>query len=326
MTDYEYTNLSPEFKETPLYKAAEAFFVEHKTRNWFSDTPVSNEPVSNEPVSNEPVSSVNAGDVNPDRIGQVKCDAHVGSYRFNVRLQRSLVAINNKTHIVPLTQVIEDLLLFFVAELAPYLCRQHHSTLINRARWNPVHERLPSPAQLQNTYFFRLIESLVYSIPAAGMPIESNFLDRWKAGLVRRELLQLVEVVLRGHIRTLRSMMENGAGYDELCDESTYSVYHCMRSFWLSNRFRSERTELLILKYLGEDGMNRKVVRGVDLATSDFRNAQRWIQQWVDIDDQTKTSVALLQSRVLERNPTLRGFGLHPFHLRRLFNCPICSR
>lgn len=101
--------------------------------------------------------------------------------------------------------------------------------------------------------------------------------SRWKAGLLRMGQVRLIETVLRGCLESINLMIkvENRG---ELSD-TEFEVVRlreiarvCHRTketivrFFGSERFRSERLELLIGRYLEEEGVNWEVVRGVDVA------------------------------------------------------------
>ncbi|RPA87090.1 hypothetical protein BJ508DRAFT_357543 [Ascobolus immersus RN42] len=88
---------------------------------------------------------------------------------------------------------------------------------------------------------------------------------RYKHGLLRNNQLELIKVVLENLLAGIEDLSEILEG-QELKDGQIVLIRRAawlLHHFILSERFRSERLELLLLKYIKEEGVNMEVVRGL---------------------------------------------------------------
>ncbi|RPA75042.1 hypothetical protein BJ508DRAFT_418332 [Ascobolus immersus RN42] len=192
-----------------------------------------------------------------------------------------LVGLDNETHILPLSKVIEDWLLSFFESLFPYLYRRYWSC--REVRRNADKSAFTTQKGPIIAHFMLMMTAVTPLV----CPDLTTLNMRWRAKLVRRELLILVEVVIKAHMDTCKAMIERGASVDALLHESALGG-RCFKGFWVSDKFRSERIEVLILKYLMEDGIDMAVVEGIDAASMDHSVAQAKHLERTDIDHETK--------------------------------------
>src|SRR5690606_10863779 len=95
----------------------------------------------------------------------------------------------------------------------------------------------------------------------------------------------------------LRKLIARGAGYEEVELACRNSVY-ANEFFFGSHRFRSERLEVLLLRYLEEPGFNAEVAAGIEEATESYRAYRKRLIKTLPGDELGK---ALGQ---LERRPS----------------------
>ncbi|RPA76858.1 hypothetical protein BJ508DRAFT_417433 [Ascobolus immersus RN42] len=114
------------------------------------------------------------------------------------------------------------------------------------------------------------------SLDLIRVPVEL-FADRHKAGLLRDTQIQLLGAVYRGTMEEVHRIIERNGEMKEINDALDRS-YPLVKRLIASGRFRSERLELLILKYLKEEGVCMDVVRGVNKASEEIeaRTSSIW--------------------------------------------------
>ncbi|RPA74637.1 hypothetical protein BJ508DRAFT_332861 [Ascobolus immersus RN42] len=101
-------------------------------------------------------------------------------------------------------------------------------------------------------------------------PLFHPLWKRHDAGILREEQVKVVSIIAKEYVQQMRELIRD----DELKDEEKAMGRHML--FWLSQDcsrlytkliccpdLRSERVELLILKYLEEPGVNMDVVRAI---------------------------------------------------------------
>ncbi|RPA74069.1 hypothetical protein BJ508DRAFT_366413 [Ascobolus immersus RN42] len=155
----------------------------------------------------------------------------------------------------PFNRLLEDHLLFYIRVLSPYF----RSIGPSYAAFTAIND----PRDL----FIRL------SYDLGGE--ESEMLKRWSAGLLRKEQTEILEMVLRKMYVELKTLL-----VDIQADTKEVRSRELVRILWrtrevvrcLVQRLRSERLEVLLCRYLGEEEINWKVVRGVDDAQRKWEN------------------------------------------------------
>ncbi|RPA76315.1 hypothetical protein BJ508DRAFT_379543 [Ascobolus immersus RN42] len=104
--------------------------------------------------------------------------------------------------------------------------------------------------------------------------------QRWDCGLLRQGQVRLVEIAVRAAMTQVQSILDvvvsRPMSDQDLLLDSTAKIQEMMRVcirttesldlFFASKKFRSERLELLLLRYLKQEDINWTVVRGVEAA------------------------------------------------------------
>ncbi|RPA85821.1 hypothetical protein BJ508DRAFT_358745 [Ascobolus immersus RN42] len=186
---------------------------------------------------------------------------------YDSDLFRALCAYAEPDYPQPFRGTVERMLLFYVQEFYPYCL-----TLITHADSTELQ-------QFRNTFsnllsaFLNPIESGAYSYVYGGRCIR-QLQWRYKAGLLREAQIHLINRTLIRSIACVRSLMDlhpvdARIELDDLRDfeDARVQIWHGVNNmvvFFCGARFRSERLETLILKYLddGEDA-NEDVVWGI---------------------------------------------------------------
>ncbi|RPA84922.1 hypothetical protein BJ508DRAFT_20112 [Ascobolus immersus RN42] len=162
-----------------------------------------------------------------------RCDATV---IVQTHLERICDHLSWPSTIPAFVKPVEEYTLFLFTELYPYL-KDHH---------------VPLEVGAVVAHYLTLPTREWY------IPLEA----RWEKGMLRDRLIRLICKVLKSVMRALRRLMSEVAG-----DYAMKAAIVHFGSTWLrflsSDRFRSERLEILILKYLDEDGVDLRVVGGV---------------------------------------------------------------
>lgn len=185
----------------------------------------------------------------------------------------------------PFYCLIEDCLLFYINTLFPYLKSRIYHEYLNYHG----HAGYKSQSYGSNlkgpTYRGYIWSALTYSFFFSNLVFlgvwnlgNIQVVRRYWRGMMRPAQIQLIERVIRNMIREVSTLISDSSpspssdidGFDErprlieiarVMDISGRSLI-----FFGSNGFRSERLELLLIKYLEEDGINEEVVRGLDAA------------------------------------------------------------
>ncbi|RPA83542.1 hypothetical protein BJ508DRAFT_324568 [Ascobolus immersus RN42] len=179
---------------------------------------------------------------------------------------------NPPTYPPALWPAIEDVLLFFLKTLQPYFSsigvpfavRTHFVTSRDTGFMHGTASCFKCDPR--EPLLDLLLELGDPNISAS----ESVLLRRHEAGLLRDGQVQLVEIVLRGVMVQLGAMIEVECAEEELRLRRMMGVCTKARELLLGllvhRNFRSERLEGLLLGYLREEGVNWRVVRGVEAA------------------------------------------------------------
>ncbi|RPA76314.1 hypothetical protein BJ508DRAFT_379542 [Ascobolus immersus RN42] len=163
-----------------------------------------------------------------------------------------------------LRQSVEALLLFYIRELDPYF-RQFRRNAIRPVPVKP----------------WKLDPSTVYIDLAVQLgnlryPECRIFHQRWTSGLCRPAQFQLIDVTLRRLIVRLSAALhgdfpqesERCSEISRLSNRATVMLF----AFLISPCFRSERIELLLLRYVLDDEVNQQVVDGLEAAQRHVEN------------------------------------------------------
>ncbi|RPA81879.1 hypothetical protein BJ508DRAFT_414590 [Ascobolus immersus RN42] len=136
--------------------------------------------------------------------------------------------------------------------------------------------------QLLNDYLYSFLKRLTASAevyPSRGDPLKV-LVERHERGLLRKEQAILVGRVLASITAEIRSILrEAPPSIFARMDDEARGVFigeiqsaserggRVITDFLCNERFRAERLEVLILRYLDQDGVNLDVAREVDEAT-----------------------------------------------------------
>ncbi|RPA71095.1 hypothetical protein BJ508DRAFT_336394 [Ascobolus immersus RN42] len=141
----------------------------------------------------------------------------------------------------PLRQPGAEFLLFYFRELYPYLLR-------------------PDLAHTRSRDFEELLKTANSGTSVSHVAIlipewsnGSDMLRLWRAGLVRSTRLELIKSLYSATMIQARVLMSRNAGVEEITEQMWVSC-DIARFLLAQKKFRSERSELLVLKTL----MNRK--------------------------------------------------------------------
>jgi hypothetical protein len=186
---------------------------------------------------------------------------------YDSDLFRALCSYSDVGYPAPFRPTIEKMLLFYVEEFYPYCL-----SLIEHADQDQVQRCRIMFSNLLSA-FLNPIESGAYSYVYGGRCIR-QLQGRWEAGLLRETQVRLICMTLERSVRYVKRLMERNpvskrlnegdfAAFESTREDIWYSVNNIIVLF-CSSRFRSERLELLILRYV-EDGeeVNSDVVEGI---------------------------------------------------------------
>lgn len=163
-----------------------------------------------------------------------------------------------------LLQSMEDHVFFRIAFLDPYIS----SLKSLNERTKPEGNMNDMKAMDSLFYkFLKLVDGCYFS-PIMNPIYPCSFVERLGRGMVRNGQARLIELTLSGLNGKLKGLIDQGGDISELYR----AVWHSMTlfHFFTGERFRSERLEILILKYVDENGVNMDVVRGVEVATDGY--------------------------------------------------------
>ncbi|RPA84621.1 hypothetical protein BJ508DRAFT_359640 [Ascobolus immersus RN42] len=166
--------------------------------------------------------------------------------------------------------IIEESLLFYVQKLYPYYASLSDDSLFAH--------RLSCTGRADYEFEDSISCDLISMIMCLGQRYlgshRISIAQRASCGLMRREQFMLLEISFRKQIDQLSVLLnynEKNVDMDEfLLLREMDRVMRRNKEFLLlfvgNERFRSERLELLLLKYLAEEGVNWDVVRGLEEA------------------------------------------------------------
>ncbi|RPA87091.1 hypothetical protein BJ508DRAFT_320981 [Ascobolus immersus RN42] len=130
-----------------------------------------------------------------------------------------------------------------------------------------------------NEFHVRVCSKLVYQ--------KVPFRERYHRGLLRNHQVELVHVVLEKLLQELKHLASNDS--ETLEDEQVMLVRRAgwlLEGFLLSERFRSERLELLLLSYVQESKVaNMGVVKGLRAHEMLFKEAEYGPESHLEKDD-----------------------------------------
>ncbi|RPA86978.1 hypothetical protein BJ508DRAFT_410571 [Ascobolus immersus RN42] len=145
----------------------------------------------------------------------------------------------NPDYPVPLRDITNKYLLFFLEEFLPYLAE--HSREIPHEDWIDLYQITRN--------------------------IDGTIKERITAGLFREAQGRILEITIAAQINQLRALiMDPEANLDDF--ERSCISFNSRMSYLCE--MRSERLELLLLQYLEEDGVNLDVAKGIEQATIDY--------------------------------------------------------
>ncbi|RPA86536.1 hypothetical protein BJ508DRAFT_411220, partial [Ascobolus immersus RN42] len=100
---------------------------------------------------------------------------------------------------------------------------------------------------------------------------------RWKAGLLRGGQVLVIETLLRKLLLELTALLGERTDSIETVrlvemERAIDRADRAIKHFFGNARFRSERLEVLLVKYLGEPEVNTDVVRGIEIAQRKYED------------------------------------------------------
>jgi hypothetical protein len=194
--------------------------------------------------------------------------------------------------IPPLHESIEAFLKFYFDEVSPFITKlQEHSSQDQIKHYSGI-----SQSHYHITFTFRTV--LAVYLQRGSYSVHR----RYEVGLLRMQHIELLKVVLKTLMLDSKAIIRN---VEEL-DENARSQLNLravvwelslagirarkLASFFASGQFRSERLELLLMKYLEEDGVNMEIVKRLDevdrlMCERRFEEARRRILAWAHVGD-----------------------------------------
>ncbi|RPA78710.1 hypothetical protein BJ508DRAFT_329029 [Ascobolus immersus RN42] len=163
---------------------------------------------------------------------------------------------------LPFRQIIEESLMFYIQTFAPYFERHGMSTA-KMGAYGMMDAR-------------KVFMSLLYCIGGT----EERVVRKCNAQQMREGQVRLIETVLKRLHLQLRTLIEletedEGLRYSEIL-RMTLRCHIALVGFFVHEGFRSERLEMLLLKYLAEDEVNWDVVRNVEDVNRAFENVREY--------------------------------------------------
>ncbi|RPA75045.1 hypothetical protein BJ508DRAFT_418334 [Ascobolus immersus RN42] len=161
---------------------------------------------------------------------------------------------------LPLAPIVQEAITFFAQSFGPHcwnLLSVEDRRILEDGRG------MRTPAEM---YLWLVLSQLV-AMPGKR---SASTCERYHKGLLRTSMVRLLEAALGSFLDELRMLMKHGAPYESLSN-ACGDWNTAFDTFFTDERFRSERIELLILKYLDEDGIDMELVGGIRLQTEKFR-------------------------------------------------------
>lgn len=213
----------------------------------------------------------------------------------------------------PFFRVMEELLLLFIEVVSPYffyLGARPNSTHLEPGRRQPLAD--PRFRISEVVGFFGDLDYSFY--------LHVVIPRRWLLGLMREGQIAILETIVRKMIQQISGLLEVGfkspvlsdhdahiegqriLEFARICDECSIAIY----IMFGSKRFRSERLELLMMKYLDEDKpikwelvrtldeINRiKYISGVNMENqNDYQHYWYWVNGWSGPEDRHESTTS----------------------------------
>ncbi|RPA71490.1 hypothetical protein BJ508DRAFT_367733 [Ascobolus immersus RN42] len=173
----------------------------------------------------------------------------------------------------PLRQVIEECLLFYQHTLHPYFGEE---------------ESWETSEGLCGLTYGRIMSKYVDMLYRLGSlkSQESIISERWAAGLLRNSQVEILQIILRMLLKQISAILaisgiDETVRLDRLTSVCTQTDDYFMKCFIVSRRFRSERLEVLLLKYLAEENVNWDVVEGLEEAQRVYETDERTEEDYI---------------------------------------------
>ncbi|RPA81514.1 hypothetical protein BJ508DRAFT_361877 [Ascobolus immersus RN42] len=206
------------------------------------------------------------------------------------------------TYPLPLLHHSIRMLWFFLEELHPYIlaCEPHlkdlklSDSIIQTAKdWPDVKSARKSKVYHNLDYSYTVAENWLW-IEETELLESRMAVKRYKNRMMRPEQLRLLEIVTEALMDGIRSKVRQEASLLEVNIEvnRAHSVFHMF-----AKRVRSERIELLMLKYLEDDGYNEEVVAAVELRSVEFRKYLN------ELDIRKTPDASMEKSRIMRHPP-----------------------
>lgn len=180
-----------------------------------------------------------------------------------------------------LHEIGEKAIRFYLVDLYPYVLTLEPVSIFRRVcimlrGKRQAHYDTPNfPGDCSETSFIKdgfihVLELMTRSFtPATRIYVSPA--DRYTRGLLTAQQSELTSIVLEAMMAGLRSHIRHKRSIKSMSMEMKWWIL-CVS--FVANRSRSERIELLLLRYLKEDGYRRKVVKGIRKSSEKYERTR----------------------------------------------------
>ncbi|RPA86535.1 hypothetical protein BJ508DRAFT_411219 [Ascobolus immersus RN42] len=179
----------------------------------------------------------------------------------------------------PFVPIIEDMLQFYVKTFHVYFYGKLHSPTIRPAEGDPREALIWMVSQLgRREMAFHKTQYM------ASEPLQSVVRRRWETGLLREAQVKLVGHLFDKLWIELKALVEIETANERLrlveLNRRIIRAGRAMRCFFDNGRFRSERLEGLLLKYLSEDEeVDTQLLHGLEEVQREFESDDGLLDQ-----------------------------------------------
>lgn len=191
-----------------------------------------------------------------------------GKYYYFLEFYENLCYEDFYVYPPPFHGLVEDLILFYIDVIYPYM----------RFKAAVPFDVVNSEGVLLVSHLWDILElRFINLIEYLGDPNTDQFrggviiAERYRLGLMRPHQIQLLERTYCHMMATISSTLISYSMEDEVDEkvrlfEITRAMFSASKfvRFFGASRFRSERLEVLLMRYIEEDGVDVEVARGVD--------------------------------------------------------------
>ncbi|RPA74639.1 hypothetical protein BJ508DRAFT_312680 [Ascobolus immersus RN42] len=189
-------------------------------------------------------------------------------YTFEEHYKKDAVAGREKLLLAEqLAELVELLLLFCFDELIPFARTALGQMQQDSSSWNTFREYFFLACEIHLSICKDLTISLEGSVNRD--PSAYIIAKRYHSGLLRGNQVYLLRIATDSYVQQIRGLirieLEDTTGRVNywVLNWALQDFYLLLLRFLCSDRFRSERLEVLLLKYLEEPEINMEVYRGV---------------------------------------------------------------